>query len=388
MVGLLAKKFIKDYDNYSSGEVRQQYGVLSGAVGIGLNILLFIVKLTAGFLSGSVAITADAINNLGDAGSSILMMVGFKLAGRKPDPEHPFGHGRVEYVTGLVVSILIVIMGFELFTSSIDKIIHPQELTVSAIVVAILIVSVGVKFYMYYYNKVLAKKLGSQTLNATSKDSVSDAVSTTVVLAAMLFTYFTGIMIDGWCGLLVACFILYTGINSVKDTLDPLLGTRPDPEYVKTIENFVKSFDGILGVHDMVVHDYGPGRVMISLHAEVSAECDIVDIHDTIDVIEHKLNQTLGCYSVIHMDPIVVNDEVTNRMKRFTELVVKSIDERFTMHDFRMVKGATHTNLIFDVVAPYDCDLSPEEIKKIINDILSTLPERLIAVVTIDRPMV
>lgn len=388
MVELLAKKFIKNYDDYSSGDVRQQYGVLSGAVGIGLNIILFIIKITAGFLSGSVAIMADATNNLGDAGSSILMMVGFKMAGRKPDPDHPFGHGRIEYVTGLGVSMLIVLMGFELLTSSIDKIIHPKALTVSPVVVAILIVSICVKFYMYYYNKSLSKKLSSQTLNATSMDSVSDAISTTVVLAAMLFTFFTGIVIDGWCSLLVAGFILYTGITSVKDTLDPLLGTRPDPEFVKTIENFVKSFDGILGVHDMVVHDYGPGRVMISLHAEVSADCDIVDIHDTIDVIEFKLSQTLGCYSVIHMDPIVVNDEMTDRMRRFTELVVKSIDERFTMHDFRMVKGATHTNLIFDVVAPYDSELEPEEIKKIINDILSTLPETLVAVVTIDRPMV
>lgn len=388
MLGLLAKKFIKNYDDYANSEVRQNYGVLSGAVGIVLNIILFIIKLTAGFLSGSVAIIADATNNLGDAGSSIIMMVGFRMAGKKPDTDHPFGHGRIEYVTGLIVSMLIVLMGFKLAESSLGKILHPQKPELSIVVISILVISILVKFYMFYYNRALSIKLSSQTMMATAKDSISDTVSTIVVLITMLVTYFTGFVIDGWCGLVVALFILYTGVTSVKDTLDPLLGSKPDPEYVATIEKFVKSFDGILGVHDMVVHDYGPGRVMISLHAEVPSDCDVIELHDTIDNIERKLNETLGCYSVIHMDPVVVNDEITDRMRRLALLIAKSVDESFMIHDFRMVKGPSHTNLIFDVLAPYSVDLTEDEIKKIICKKVEDLPGNHFAVVTVDRPMV
>lgn len=388
MVSLLARKFIKDYDDYNKTEVRQGYGVLCGTVGIVLNIILFIIKIIAGIVSGSVAIVADATNNLGDAGSSIIMLVGFKMSGKKADSDHPFGHGRIEYVTGFIVSMLIILMGFELATSSLDKILHPELVEGSAVVVGILLVSIAIKIYMYFYNYSLSKKLLSQTMKATAMDSLTDSIATLVVLISLGVTYFTGFSIDGWCGMLVALFILYTGITSAKDTLDPLLGSKADPEYVETIEKFVTSFDGILGVHDMVIHDYGPGRVMISLHAEVPATGNVIELHDTIDNIEKKLNDTLKCYSVIHMDPVVVDDELTNKMRNISELIAKSIDNSLSIHDFRMVKGPTHTNLIFDVVVPYEVELTEEEVKNYLSSKIERLPGRNFAVIHIDRPLV
>lgn len=388
MISLLASKFIKDHKNYKDREVRHAYGVMCGLVGVVLNLILFAVKLFAGFVSGSVAVTADAINNLSDAGSSVITMIGFKMAGKKPNPEHPFGHGRIEYVTGLVVSFIIILMGFELLESSFDKIIHPEELTYSLPAIVILIASVAVKLYMYAYNKKTAEKISSAAMNATAMDSFTDSIATSVVLLSMMIGYFTGLKIDGWCGLLVSAFVLYAGITSAKDTIDPLLGTKPDEEYVKAIEEFAVSNEGILGIHDLVVHDYGPGRVMISFHAEVPADGDILELHDTIDNIEHRLNTVLGCQSVIHMDPIVVNDEVTDRMKRLCYLIAKSVDESLTIHDFRMVKGPTHTNLIFDTVVPYDCKLSPEEVHDEMIKKIGELPGNHFGVVTIDRPFV
>lgn len=388
MIELLAKKMIPNYEEVKNSSVRQAYGVLCGAVGIVFNIVLFIIKIIAGIISGSVAITADAINNLSDAGSSIIMMVGFKMSGHKPDPEHPFGHGRIEYVTGLVVSMLIILMGVELIKSSIAKIINPGEVVYSPIVLGILIISILVKLYMYYYNKKTSEKINSAAMNATAMDSLSDSISTATVLLAMFLTYVLGVKVDGWCGLLVSGFILYSGISSAKDTLDPLLGNKPSAEYVDAIEKFVTSYDEILGVHDLIVHDYGPGRVMISLHAEVPCTGDLLEIHDTIDNIERRLNEVLGCQSVIHMDPVVVNDEVTDRMKRLCMLIAKSVDESFSIHDFRMVKGPTHTNLIFDVVAPYDVKLTEDDIKEQICRKVSELPGNHFAVVQVDRPYV
>lgn len=388
MIGILAKKLIKNYGDYKNSEVRHAYGVLCGAVGVILNLILFGVKLFAGFISGSVAIMADAVNNLSDAGSSIITMVGFKMADKKPDPDHPFGHGRIEYVTGLIVSFLIILMGFELLKSSFEKIRVPEELSYSGISMAILIISVFIKLYMYAYNKIYGEKISSAAMNATAMDSFSDSVATAVVLLSMLIGYFTGLNIDGWCGLLVSGFIMYAGINSARETIEPLLGQKPDKEYVEMIEKFVTSNEGILGIHDLVVHDYGPGRMMISLHAEVPANCDVIELHDTIDNIEAKLNQVLGCHSVIHMDPIVINDEVTDRMRSLCSLIAKSVDESFTIHDFRMVKGPTHTNLIFDVVVPFECKLSPEEVHDEILRKIADLPGNHFGVVKIDRPYV
>ena len=388
MITLLAKLFIKGYKNTADSRVRHAYGVLCGAFGVFLNIILFCIKLTGGIISGSVAITADAFNNLSDAGSSVVTMVGFKMAGQRPDPEHPFGHGRIEYVTGLVVSMIIILMGFELLKSSVEKIRHPELPVLTPVVAIILIASIIVKLYMYYYNSKTGEMLSSSAMKATALDSFTDSIATLAVLACSLISHYTGLCIDGWCGLAVSGFVLYAGISSAKDTIDPLLGSKPSKEYVSAIEKFVMSYDDIIGIHDLVVHDYGPGRIMISLHAEVPANKNILDVHDTIDNIERKINDTLGCQCVIHMDPVVVDDPATDNMKRLCQLIAKSVDESFTIHDFRMVKGPSHTNLIFDVVAPFDCKLTEEEIRNTICAKVESLPGNHYAVVEIDRPYV
>jgi len=388
MIDFLASKIFKGEEDLSNSEKRVKYGMLCGGVGIGFNILLFCMKLIIGIISGAVSIIADAINNLGDAGSSIIMLVGFKMSGKKPDPEHPFGHGRIEYITGLIVSMLIILMGFELVISSVEKIIHPEQSAFSVNAIVILVISILIKLYMYRYNMQVSKEFDSATMKATALDSVVDAISTTVVLFAALMGYYAKINIDGWCGLLVSLFILYTGFESAKDTIDPLLGSKPDPEYVKAIEKYVSTFDGIVGMHDLVIHDYGPGRMMISFHAEVPADGDIIEVHDTIDNIEKVLNEKLNCHSVIHMDPIVVNDEKNDRMKRLCNLIVKSVDESLMIHDFRMVTGPTHTNLVFDVVLPYTLDMTEEELIKAVCEKVEQLPGNHFAVVNVDRPMV
>ena len=388
MVNYLAKVFIKDYENVKDPQVRSAYGVLCGALGIFFNIFLFAIKFFAGMISGSVAIMADALNNLSDAGSSIITMVGFKMSNQKPDPDHPFGHGRIEYLTGLAVSLLIIVMGIELIKSSFGKIIHPAAVETNTVTIVILAVAILVKLYMFLYNRKTGEKLSSAAMKATAMDSFSDAISTAVVLLSMVIMLFFGTPIDGWCGMLVSLFILYTGVTSVKDTLDPLLGSKPSKEYVESIEKFVTSFDDVIGIHDLLVHDYGPGRVMISLHAEVPANGDIMALHDTIDNIELKLREALGCEAVIHMDPVVVDDDTTTRMKRLTDLIVKSVDEKLTMHDFRMVTGPTHTNLIFDVVVPYDFSMSENQVRDVICEKVAELPGNHFAVVKIDRPYV
>lgn len=388
MIDLLSKLFIKGYQNTHDEHVRHSYGVLCGAVGVFFNILLFGAKLAAGLISGSVSITADAFNNLSDAGSSVVTMVGFRMAGQKPDPEHPFGHGRIEYVTGLAVSMIIILMGFELAKSSVEKIIHPSEVTLTVPVAVILVLSILVKLYMYLYNSKVGEKIASSAMKATALDSFTDSIATAAVLACALIGYYTHVTIDGWCGLVVSLFVLYAGLSSAKDTVDPLLGSKPSKEYVAAIEKFVTSYDDVIGIHDLVVHDYGPGRIMISLHAEVPADRNILDVHDTIDNIERRINDTLGCQCVIHMDPVVAGDPATDRMKRLCLLIAKSVDEEFTIHDFRMVKGPSHTNLIFDVVAPFDCKLSEQEIKNTICAKVESLPGHHFAVVEVDRPYV
>lgn len=385
MITLLARIFIKDRDNVNQPSVRKAYGILCGTVGILLNFILFAGKLTAGILTGSIAITADAFNNLSDAGSSVITMAGFHLAGQKPDPDHPFGHGRFEYISGFVVSMAVLLMGFELASSSFDKILHPEKVEMNLITVAILVSAIIVKLYMAFYNKKIGAKINSSAMSATATDSLSDSVSTAAVLAAMLIAHFTGWMIDGWCGLAVAVFIFIAGIKAAKETVSPLLGQPPEPEFVHQILDMVSSHPEVIGIHDMIVHNYGPGRVMISLHAEVSAKSDFLAIHDTIDNIEHELTSVLGCPAVIHMDPIVVDDEVLNEAKAEIAQNLKKIDENVTMHDFRMVMGPTHTNLIFDVVVPYEVRMSDEEIKEKVAEIVSEVNKDYRSVIEIDR---
>lgn len=365
MITCLAKFWIRESD--SEEKKRRVYGTLGAVVGIFLNICLFAGKYLAGFLSGSIAIMADAFNNLSDAGSSFISLIGFVFSGKKPDLDHPFGHGRIEYLAGLGVSFLILLMGVELAKNSVQKILHPVSVQISTLSIAVLSASILVKLYMAYYNHAIGKKIRSATMAATATDSLSDAAATTVVLLAMLFLAVTGINIDGYCGILVAVFILAAGIGAAKETVSPLLGQAPDPEFVKEIKELVMQHEEVLGIHDMAVHDYGPGRVMVSLHAEVSGDGNIYELHDLIDRIERELKEKLHCETVIHMDPIDVGNEKTVEMKEEMVKLVKAIDERLTTHDFRMVTGTTHHNMIFDVVIPADFKLSQEELKDIIQ---------------------
>ena len=388
MIELLARLFIRGRDTLAPSALRQAYGQLCGVVGIGLNLLLFAVKFFAGTLSGSIAITADAFNNLSDAGSSLVTLLGFRLAGRKPDPEHPFGHGRMEYISGLVVAGLILLMGVELFKSSLKKILQPEAIVSSPLVLLILALSVAVKLYMFYYNRAIGKRIKSSAMTVTATDSLSDAVSTTAVLVATLVAQFTGLNIDGWVGMLVALFILFSAYKAAKETLSPLLGQTPEPEFVEHIQQIVLSYPEVQNVHDLVVHDYGPGRVMISLHAEVPADGNLLQLHDVIDNIEHRLQKELGCVAVIHMDPIVTNDAHTTALRQAVAEQVKTIDPRLTIHDFRIVPGPSHTNLIFDVVVPYDVKLSGEQVRRRIGELVAQMDGNYFAVVQIDSSYV
>lgn len=385
MIALLARLLIKDKDNTASPSVRQAYGVLCGSVGIFLNLLLFTGKFLAGLISNSIAVTADAFNNLSDAGSSLITLVGFKMAGQKPDPDHPFGHGRIEYLSGLLVSVAILFMAFELIQSSFDKILHPQKVDCSVLTVVILLASIAVKLYMAYYNKRISKKIDSAAMNATATDSFSDTLATTVVLIATFIGHFTGLSIDGYCGILVGIFIFCAGYNAAKDTISPLLGQPPQPDFVQNVEDIVMSYEYVLGIHDMIVHDYGPGRVMLSLHAEVPSDGDLLILHDMIDNIEHRLHDELHCEAVIHMDPVITDDEQTNHMKeKVTELLATAYPE-VCFHDFRVVKGPTHTNIIFDIVVPFGYAKSDEEITDYLKTEIQRIDDSCFAVIQIDR---
>ena len=383
MITFMASLFIKDSKNYKEPSVRQAYGVLSGAVGIGLNILLFFGKWLAGTISGSIAIIADAFNNLSDAGSSIITLIGFRLSGQEPDPEHPFGHGRMEYISGLLVSVAILVMGFELIGSSIGKLRSPEPIESSALVFGILIASILVKLYMFFYNHSLSKKIESAAMKATSVDSLSDTVATTLVLIATLISKYTGLLLDGWFGILVGLFILYTGGSTLKETIDLLLGQPPKQEFIDEVKEIVLGHSMVHGVHDLIVHDYGPGRVMISLHAEVDVNGDIQDIHEQIDHIEHELQEKLHCSATIH---IVTDDKEVLAMKAKVEEMVHFLDESFSMHDFRMVKGSTRTNLIFDVEVPRKTSYTDNEIVNWLKERIHELPgSKYFAVIQIDH---
>ena len=389
MIKLLSRIFIKDYNNYESPAVRSSYGVLCGGFGIFLNILLFIGKFLAGTLAKSVSITADAFNNLADAGSSIITLLGFRLARQKPDTKHPFGHGRIEYIAGLLVSAAIILMGFELAKSSISKIISPEPIEFSVLTAAILVCSILVKLYMVFYNKSIGKKIKSATLGATSLDSCSDCIATSVVLVSSLIAHFFKINIDGYCGVLVAAFVIYSGIRALQETITPLLGQAPDREFIERIQKLIEKFPEITGIHDLIVHDYGPGRLMISLHAEmpVHEDSDIFAMHDIIDNAERLLSKELECLVTIHLDPTRANDEKVAELKAKTVNVLHGISPGLSLHDFRVVPGPTHTNLIFDVVIPFDLKLKEDEIIEKLNSAVSEWDDaKYYVVVSFDRP--
>ena len=388
MISLLAKWFISRREQVEDGAVRRAWGALCGFVGIALNLLLFAGKLASGALSGSIAVTADAFNNLSDAGSSVVTLLGFRLAGKKPDSDHPFGHGRMEYVSGLVVAGLILLMGAELAKTSVDKIAHPEAVTFSWLAAAILLVSIAVKLYMYMYNKAVGKKIGSAAMAATAADSLSDTAATAAVLLSMIVGRLANVQLDGWVGLLVALFILWSAVQAARDTISPLLGQAPDPALVKEIEALVMAHDTVVGVHDLVVHDYGPGRRIISLHAEVPADGQVLELHDVIDNIESELARKLHCEAVIHMDPVVVGDPVVTALREQTAALVRTIDPRITIHDFRMVPGKTHTNLIFDAVIPFDEQLTRPQVAQRICRLVEDMDGHYRAVVKIENSYV
>ena len=367
MISLLVKLFYGEMNMSDEKAVRRAYGTACSGAGIGFNVLLFAGKLIAGMLSGSVAIVSDAFNNLSDAGSSIISLVGFKLSNKKSDPQHPFGHGRLEYISGLCVSFLIILMGVELGKASIEKIIEPAQVKFSLLTAAILAASILVKLYMALYNSRVGKRLNAVTMKAMAKDSLSDAVATSVVLMSMIVAKLADIAIDGYCGVVVAAFILFTGITAARDTISPLLGQKPDSEFIEEVMRIVNAHKEIIGTHDLVVHDYGPGRLMITLHAEVDADMDILVAHDAVDNIENELREKLGCSAVVHMDPIVTDDVEVNATREEIKRVVSNIDSRMTIHDFRMVPGPTHTNVIFDVAVPFDTDMDDDELRKILG---------------------
>lgn len=396
MISLLSRFFINKMnlteDTHDTaaeaGALRQLYGMLCGGVGIFFNLLLFAGKFLAGLLSNSIAITADAFNNLSDAASSIITLIGFKMAGQKPDHDHPFGHGRIEYISGLLVAMLILLMGVELLKSSFGKILQPEELTFSPVIIIILVLSVLVKCYMFFYNRTIGKRFESAALLATATDSVSDAVSTLVILIATLVSHYANLTIDGWCGLIVGLMICRAGIWAAKDTINPLLGQAPDKEFVKRVYDIVMAHEELIGVHDLIVHNYGPGRVLISLHAEVPAEGDILVLHDVIDSIEHELRDTLNCHAVIHMDPVRVGDEETERLKLLVVGYLREISPELSMHDFRIVTGPTHTNLIFDVVTPYDFKLTDKALVDLITEKIQNDNPNYYTVIEVDKQMV
>ena len=388
MVSLLSKIFIKNRDDITNPAVRKAYGSLCSALGITLNVLLFAGKYAAGLISGSIAITADAFNNLSDAGSSAISLIGFRLAGKKPDPDHPFGHGRLEYISGLCVAALILVMGVELLISSVEKIISPEPVENGLLPAIILIVSIGVKVYMSLYNRAIGKKISSSAMLATATDSLSDSVATAVVLLSMLVSYLFSVNIDGYAGVLVALFILFAGVGVARDTLSPLLGQAPDPELVRKIEDIVMARDEIIGMHDLVVHDYGPGRLMISLHAEVDGRGDIFELHDAVDVVERTLAQELGCEATIHMDPVVCDDERVDAERARLLEIIADLGDVLSIHDFRMVPGPSHTNLVFDAVIPSGLSKTAEEVRKeICQAVEEKMPGRF-AVVTVDTSYV
>ena len=385
MFQLLSKLFIKNHEDYTDPKVRQSYGILAGAVGILLNFLLFAAKALAGLFSHSIAITADAFNNLSDAGSSVITLIGFRLSGQEADSDHPYGHGRIEYLSGLVVAAIILLMGVELIKSSFSKILHPELPDFSPVIVFILTLSILVKLYMYMYNHRISVRIDSAAMKATAADSLNDCIATAAVLASSLIGHFTGVSIDGWCGLIVGIFILRAGIEAANDTIDPLLGKAPDPAFVEHIRSIVLSHPEVLDVHDLLVHDYGPGRMMISLHAEVPAEGDFLKLHDIIDNIERELQTTLSCSAVIHMDPVLTKDSETSRLHEIVSGLAKQLDPSVSVHDLRLVKGPTHTNVIFDVAVPFQFRMDDPEIRAYFSEKIRLLDGSYFCVVNIDK---
>lgn len=379
----LIHRFVTDAGSTRLPSVRYAYGRLAGIVGLVCNVLLFAIKLFAGVLSGSLAIIADAFNNLSDASSVIVTLVGFKLSGAPADRDHPFGHGRMEYLSTMGVAVFIILAGFEVATSSIDKILHPSAAEFSAVSLIILASAIGIKLWMAAFSRHIGKAIDSDAITAAGIDSRNDVICTSLVLVSALVSRFTGWVLDGYIGLAVALFVVWSGFSVIRQTISPLLGQAPDPELVKGIEETVLSYEGVVGIHDMMVHDYGPGRVIASLHAEVPADRDMMHSHDVIDLIERDLMNRFNVITCIHMDPVDINDPETLRLKELATGELTAIDERLSLHDFRVVFGPSHTNLIFDVVVPFDY-AEKATLPSLIEQRLQAKDERLFTVIQVE----
>ncbi len=387
MTNLLIKIFIKD-KNTENPDTRAKYGMLSSTTGIIVNILLSAIKLIIGIFANSISIISDALNNVTDAGSSIVTMIGFKMSQKKIDRDHPWGHGRMEYITAFIVDVLIVLVGLELFRSSFDKIISPELPDINNITIIILVIAVLTKLWLFvFYNKI-AKIINSAAIKGNAYDSISDSVSTFVVLLSAIIAKIYGISIDGYASILVAIFILFTGFKALKETIDLLLGMKPEKEFVEKLEEFTKNYEMISGIHDIMVHDYGPGRKIISFHAEVPADCDICKAHDVIDQMEQDIYDEFNCITTIHMDPIVTDDEEINEMRKKTEEIVKEINTEFSIHDFRMTDGGDRINLIFDLVIPSDSKINHDELKNIVQEKIHSVNDKYYAVPKVENSFV
>ncbi len=380
----IIKKFINNSENTDETAVRNAYGKFAGAVGIICNVLLFAIKMIAGTLCGSVSVTADAVNNLSDASSSLISLMGFKLAEKPADREHPYGHGRYEYLSGLIVAVMILVIGVEILKSSVEKIFSPERVEFSLVTVGALIVSIIVKLWMAFFNYSLGKKINSGTLKATGSDSRNDVIATSAVLAAMLISYFSGVELDGFMGIAVSLFIIYSGVGIIRETLDPLLGKAPDKEFVEEIRRKILEYPGVLGTHDLLVHDYGPGRQFASVHVEMAAEGDVIASHDVLDNIERDF-QKQGLHMVVHFDPIETSDGKTTGLRKYIAGKVCEIDENLSIHDLRVVPGITHTNVIFDCVAPFDFNMTDDSLKERIKMAVSEDYPDYNCVITVDK---
>ncbi len=385
MINLLAKLFIKDKDNVKDPAVRHSYGVLMSVVGIVTNLVLSLLKLVFGTLCGSIAVTADALNNLSDAGSQIISLISFKISSKPADRDHPFGHARIEYVASMIVSFLVLLVGWELMSESISKIITPAKAEFSNAVIVVLCVSIVGKLWLGISGKIVAKRIGSSVIRATSADSLSDAIATSAVLVSALICRFTGLQTDAYMGAIVSIVIIIAGIKILNDTKNSILGSPPDPEVIEAIKTITGEYPEILGIHDLVVHNYGPGNTIASLHAEVDGKEDVYLIHDVIDNIEKRLYDELRVRATIHMDPVVTGDERVDELRALTLEAVKQIDSRLGIHDFRFVQGLTHSNLIFDITAPFEVKRSNTELIELTQQKITEINQTYFAVITIDR---
>ena len=386
MTEFLVRRFVKNYENTEDTQVRTAYGILSSIVGIVCNVILFAVKLAIGALLNSIAIMADAFNNLSDAASSVISFVGVKLAQKPADEEHPFGHGRIEYIAALVVAFLVIQVGFTLFKSSIGKIRNPEELSFQLVPLLILVLSVFVKHWRGLFNPKLGKRIYSKVKLATSADSLGDVVTTSATIFSVLICYFSGVNIDAVAGLAVSLLVMWAGIGIARDTLEPLIGQAPDPELCARIKAAVEAYEGIEGTHDLIVHNYGPGRSMASIHAEVPRDVAIEVSHEIIDKIEREVSRKLGIFLVIHMDPVEVRDERVLAVRGRLETLLKEYDKEVTFHDFRMVWGDKQINLIFDILVPFSYDKEAQKkIKDYIRSAMKQADARYVCVITVDK---